>query len=193
MAGLGALILTVGPSGAGKDALIAGAMQRLGGTGRFHVARRAVTRPEGAGGEDHIPMTPEAFAQAEADGGFLLSWRAHGLCYGIPREPASRMRETGVAVIANVSRTVLEAARSRLQPIAIVHVTAPPEALARRLAQRGRETAADIKTRIARSATIAVAGCDVHVVRNDGDLNAGITAMTAALEAASTAEWQAAE
>ena len=94
MAGLGALILTVGPSGAGKDALIAGAMQRLGGTGRFHVARRAVTRPEGAGGEDHIPMTPEAFAQAEADGGFLLSWRAHGLCYGIPREPASRMRET---------------------------------------------------------------------------------------------------
>lgn len=193
MPGLGPLILIVGPSGAGKDTLIDAAMRTLAPTGRFHMARRVVTRPATAGGEDHIPLVEAAFLKAEAEGGFLLSWRAHGLCYGVPRDPAARLREDGVAVVANVSRTVIDEARARLQPVSVISVTARPETLAARLAARGREDTDDVSARLARAAEIAVTGRDVAAVANDGPLEDGVASMIAALEAASTAEWQPAE
>ncbi len=81
---LAPLILVVGPSGAGKDALIDGARQRLTATGAFYLTRRVVTRPLSAGGEDHESVTAERFREMQAAGAFLLSWNAHGLAYGIP-------------------------------------------------------------------------------------------------------------
>lgn len=193
MPGLGQLILVVGPSGVGKDTLLTRAAEQLEASGRYYFARRTITRPAHAGGEPHTPTDEAAFLRAEAEGGFLLSWRAHGLCYGLPRAPAAKLREDGVAVVANVSRTVIEEARARLQPVSVVSVTAAPEMLRNRLTARGRETAADIDARVARAAVLDVAGPDVMTVANDGDLDAGVDAMIAALETASTAEWQAAE
>ena len=193
MAGLGALILVVGPSGAGKDTLLAGAARQLEATGRFHFAQRAITRPADAGGEDHTPITEDDFLNAEAEGGFLLSWRAHGLCYGLPRAPLAKLREDGVAIVANVSRSVIDDARARLQPMAVIQVEADTEALAERIAERGREAADDAALRVARARAFNVSGHDVFTVRNDGTIAAGIERMTLALEAASTAEWQAAE
>lgn len=193
MAGLGPLILVVGPSGAGKDTLLEAAAQRLAPTGRFHFARRAITRPGSAGGEDHIPTDEADFLTAEARGGFLLSWRAHGLCYGLPRAPTADLRRDGYAVVANVSRTVIDDARNRLQPVRVVQVTASESVLAARLAARGRETADDVATRLARAASIDVSGCDVMTVVNDGALEDGTARMVAALEAASTQERQPAE
>lgn len=187
------MILVAGPSGAGKDTLLAAAMRTLEETRRFRQVRRVVTRPAGAGGEDHIPMDAAAFLKAEAEGEFLLSWRAHGLCYGVPRAPVEALRAEGVAVVANVSRAVIGDARARLQPVSVVLVTARPETLAARLEARGRETAADIHSRLERAGEIAVTGRDVWTVANDGGLEDGTAAMVAALEAASTAEWQPAE
>ena len=58
----GRLILVVGPSGAGKDTLIDAAVARRAGLAR---ARRVVTRPEEAGGEDFEAVTPERFELME--------------------------------------------------------------------------------------------------------------------------------
>lgn len=193
MPGRGALILVVGPSGVGKDTLLEGAAAALARTGRFHFARRAITRPAEAGGEDHLPMAEADFLRAEAEGAFLLSWRAHGLCYGIPSGPAETLRGDGTAIVANVSRTVIDEARNRLQPVAVVQVAASRDALAARLADRGREDPADIEARLARAAAIEVAGPDVVTVMNDGTVAAGVARMVEALEAASAPEWEAAE
>lgn len=193
MAGRGALVLCVGPSGAGKDTLLDGAAEALAETQRFHFAKRAITRPADAGGEDHIPMDEAEFLKRESEGEFLLSWRAHGLCYGIPKEPTTRLRTEGVSVIANVSRTVIDDARNRLQPASVVLVTASAETLAARLAARGRESAADVAARLGRAEAYDVSGRDVAVVSNDGSVESGVSAMVNALEAASSAEWEAAE
>lgn len=193
MAGLGALILVVGPSGVGKDTLLDGAREALATTGRFFFPRRVITRPDNAGGEDHIAMSEEDFGFQETAGDFLLSWRAHNLCYGIPKAPAENARQNGQAVVVNVSRGVLDSARNRLQPVSAIAINASAGTLRTRLEARGREDADDIAARLARAAAFDVKGCDVFHVLNDGAQDAGISAMVAALEAASSLEWNPAE
>ncbi len=175
------LILVVGPSGAGKDALMEGARQRLAAGGRFHFARRVVTRPASAGGEDHDAVSPAEFLAGEAVGAFLLSWKAHGLAYGIPRT-VEAFRHDGIAVVANVSRTVVETARRDLAPVGVVVVTASPAVLAARLDRRGRETPEDIGRRLERAAAPFPTGEGVCTVNNDHSLGQGVDRFVATLE-----------
>jgi len=169
----GLLVLVVGPSGAGKDSLIDGARRLLRGDPGVHFVRRTVTRP--ALGEDHDNMTREEFESAERAGGFLLSWRAHGLAYGIPMAAGSKRFETAL-VVANVSRSVVDEARRRLQPVHVVAVTAPVALLAERLARRGREHATDLLERLPHADIDLPSGPDVTCVANDGSLGDGICA-----------------
>lgn len=159
----GTLVLVVGPSGAGKDTVIAGARARLAGDRRFVFARRVVTRP--ADGEGHRTVAPAEFDAMAAAGEFLLHWQAHGTRYAIPAEIGAALA-AGRHAVANVSRTVLAEARRRLQPLAVVCVTAPPALLAERLAARGRDTPAQIAARLCRR--VPTAGDDVTQLVNDG-------------------------
>ena len=65
----GRLVYVVGPSGAGKDSIIAYARERLGAN--CHVfARRHITRPADSGGEDHIAISQADFERDRAAGRF---------------------------------------------------------------------------------------------------------------------------
>ena len=177
---IGILVLVVGPSGAGKDSLIDGARETLRGDPSVHFVRRAVTRL--AAGEDHDTVTSAEFDRAERAGAYLLSWRAHGLAYGIPIEIQMRRREVAL-VVANVSRTVIDDARRRLQPVHMIAVTAPPAMLAERLTRRGRESAAQLASRIPQAEIDLPDGPDVTRVMNDTSLADGVVAFVAALRA----------
>jgi ribose 1,5-bisphosphokinase len=135
--GPGALVVVVGPSGAGKDTLIERARATLARDRRFCFPRRAITRTPDFS-EDHDSLTPQDFADAERRGGFLLSWSAHGLSYGIPSVVAEHLKN-GEIVVCNVSRTVIDFARQRCATVRVVLVTAPQEVRAVRLAGRKRE------------------------------------------------------
>ena len=111
----GTLFLVVGPSGAGKDTLIAGARAALEPGGVYVFPRRAITRPEGAGGEDHEAVSPEGFAEREAEDGFFATWRAHGLAYGLPGCISATL-ESGRHVVVNVSRAILADVAERVSP-----------------------------------------------------------------------------
>lgn len=116
------LVAVVGPSGAGKDTLMAGARARLAEDARFRFVRRRITRPAEAGGEAHDPLTEEGFVAVREAGGFALWWAAHGLLYGIPRDIEADLAD-GRVVVANLSRGVLaEASRYRLR---VLEITAP--------------------------------------------------------------------
>ena len=172
------LVLVVGPSGAGKDTLMERAREALAGQPGFRFVRRESTRPEGAGGEDHIAVTPELFAARRAAGAYAMAWEAHGLGYGIPADIAGDL-DAGHVVVANVSRAVLLAA-SRRFAARVLEITAPVEVLARRLAARGRESEADIATRLARAVPLPD-GLDVVSVVNDGPVDAGVARVLAVL------------
>ena len=155
------LVLVVGPSGAGKDTVLSLARRALAGDTRFRFVRRVITRPADAGGEEHEAVSDAEFAQRR----FALAWAAHGLRYGIPLDVADDLARDRVT-IANVSRGVIAEAAARF-PVWVIEITASAEILARRLAERGRETAEDIAKRLARDVTIP-SGVGVDKVVNDG-------------------------
>lgn len=172
MSGRGTLVLVVGPSGAGKDSIIAGAAGVLRDEMRLVFARRLITRPAEAGGEDHIALSPAEFAARREAGALLLHWRAHGLDYGLPGELAAALAG-GRSVVANVSRTVIAETRQRLAPVMVVAITASPETLAARLAARSREGAADIESRLRRAGAWPPDQAGV-VIDNDGALDPAV-------------------
>ncbi|MSO77719.1 MAG: phosphonate metabolism protein/1,5-bisphosphokinase (PRPP-forming) PhnN [Alphaproteobacteria bacterium] len=176
----GTLFLVVGPSGSGKDSLMAGARPRLGA--HYLFARRAITRAAEAGGEAHEAVSEAEFDRLLAAGGFSLHWRAYGLAYGIRSEIEAALA-AGRPVVVNVSRAVIAEAQ-RLAPIRVLHVTAPADILAARLAQRGRENAADRARRLARAEAPHLGGVDIATIVNDADLETGISRFLQAIVAA---------
>lgn len=176
----GLLVLVVGPSGVGKDTLLDGARAVLTHDDRFVFARREITRAAGAGGEDHDPVDDNDFRARRAADGYMLSWEAHGLGYGLRADLAEELA-AGRTVVANVSRAVLNEARARFARVRVISISASPATLARRLAARGREDAAQIKARLARADLYSTVGDDVVEIRNDGAPADGIAALVAAI------------
>lgn len=167
------LVLVVGPSGVGKDTLIAYCRSRLSGDDAFVFARRAVTRPAGDGSEDHDAISEEVFQRHVAEGDFAIHWRAHGLGYGVPASIDDDLA-LGRTVVVNVSRSVIEDARRRYRRVTIVSVSAPRDILAGRLRGRGREADDEVDRRLARADILDVGGSDVVHLDNSGPVeNAG--------------------
>lgn len=183
--GPGAFVAVMGPSGSGKDTLIAHARDRVDLERTFFV-RRIVTRAADSTAEDHDTMSCEAFAAAEAEGAFALCWKAHGLDYGLPAGVDAAIRD-GRAVVANVSRAVLPLLRQRYRHVVPVHVFADPGVLAARIARRGRESGEAIAARVARDPGISLAGDDIVRIDNGGDLAAAVERFVAAIEGALSA------
>lgn len=146
---IGTFIAIIGPSGVGKDSLIAGARQVFRRNPAMSFARRVITR-EPDGSEDHVTVSFDAFREMERNGDFALSWQANGLGYGLPAAIDDQLAG-GDNVIANVSRAVIPTVRSRFRRSLVIHITADPDLIMERLKARGRETGAEQRARIARS------------------------------------------
>jgi ribose 1,5-bisphosphokinase len=168
--GPGALVLVVGPSGAGKDTLLAGAQRELAADPRIVFPRRAVTR-ESSAFENNEVVTPEAFDRAVASGAYALWWRAHGHAYGIPRSIDDEIA-AGRIVVVNASRTVAGEARTRYRDVAVALITAPADVLAERLAARGRRSDGNFGDRLMR-ATLATDGEPDIEIGNVGAVDEG--------------------
>jgi ribose 1,5-bisphosphokinase len=184
--GPGALALIVGPSGAGKDALLAAARTKLVGDPRFAFPARIVTRPQHSA-ENHGSMTEAEFATAMRRGDFALTWQAHGLHYGIPAS-IDRAIIDGRIVVVNGSRTISGALRLRYARSSLILIDCPPEIRATRLALRGRETVAAMQARLTRRIPAFDAeGVDIRI-DNSGALADGECALIAALMSLSRRE-----
>lgn len=179
--GQGALALVVGPSGAGKDTLLAAAKTALAGDERFVFPRRVVTRAAMAELEDHDTIDRAGFERARERGAFALDWEAHGLCYGIPAEIEQSVAD-GRVVVVNTSRKLVGPALAKYPRCVVLLVTATPEIRAQRLVGRGREAPAEIAARLAREAPPIPPGVKAVTIDNSGTLEAGTTNFIEALK-----------
>lgn len=174
----GRLVFVVGPSGAGKDTLIAAARAALAGDASYVFPRRVVTRPAVTALEDHDSVSEAEFAVQERNGAYALSWGAHGLRYGLPAS-LTRDLDAGCVVVVNASRAMLGAAIEKFPGAVAILIDAAPEVRAGRLAGRGRESAAEIAARLGREVPLALP--DAVRIDNSGALADGIAAFIAKL------------
>ena len=159
--GPGRVILVVGPSGAGKDTLIGLPRAACADDRGIVFPRRVVTR-EATAFEDNEQVSFDVFRQARGRGEFDVHWEAHGHGYALPRVIDDDIR-AGRTVVANVSRTVIEAMRRGYADVTVVSISAPPEILAERLAARARSSDGKITDRLSRAVDDAAAAPDVTI------------------------------
>jgi ribose 1,5-bisphosphokinase len=171
----GRLFLVVGPSGVGKDSIIEGTRAALADKTDIIFPRRVITRPTTADGEQHIPLSEQSFQALERDGAFALSWKAHGFSYGIAAEIEADLA-SGSSVVVNVSRTVIDQARSLFKPLTVIAISTDTDILAQRLQGRGREQADEIRARLARAQMCSPDGEDVREIDNSGTISQAVVA-----------------
>jgi ribose 1,5-bisphosphokinase len=179
--GPGGLVVVIGPSGAGKDTLIARARVRLDGDPTIVFPRRVVTRTA-SDAEDHDTVSDEVFDAGARSGAFAFWWQAHGLKYALPAAIDDHIR-AGSTVVCNVSRGVVATLRCRYARVAAVLVTAPAEVLAARLAARGRASDGEIARRIARAAPADADLSPNYVIDNVGTPDEATAELVAAIAA----------
>ena len=160
--GPGRLVLVVGPSGAGKDTLLGVARAACADDRTVVFPRRVITR-EASASEDNDEVSIGTFQEALARGDYAMHWEAHGHCYALSRAMEDEIR-SGRTVVANVSRTVIGAARRAYADVVVVLITAPPNVLAERIAMRARSSDGMAENRLRRTVEDASAVPDVTIV-----------------------------
>lgn len=174
------LVYVMGPSGAGKDSLLAYARKHVREP-RIAFAHRYITR-KSDGHENHVELTHDEFAARAQLGFFALEWSSHGFRYGVGVEIDAWLAAGSVVVVSG-SRAHLPAALERYPQMCVVHIDAAPHVLAERLAMRGRETADEIRARLARSVRWAVPdGIALTAIDNSGTLDDAGRVLVALLE-----------
>ncbi len=88
----------------------------------------------------------------------------------------------GKAVLFNGSRAMLADAVRVLPQLRVIHLTARPDILAQRLADRGRETPDEIAKRLARADLALPDGLDVVEIDNSGRLETAVSAFLNAVQ-----------
>jgi ribose 1,5-bisphosphokinase len=165
----GPLIYVMGPSGAGKDAVLERARQMLSIDDPVVFAHRYITRPAAAGGENHICLSRGEFAMRRAWGLFSFHWQAHGNDYGIGIE-INAWRDAGLAVVVSGSREHFQMLGGIDEETTPVLITAPAERLQERLQKRGREDPAASAARLQRATALDVAASNLVTIVNDGTI-----------------------
>lgn len=174
----GRLIAVVGPSGVGKDSVMAG-LQSV--TPSLYLVRRVITRAPNLGGEDYNAVSVSQFEAMAEEGAFAVYWGAHGLHYGIPITVKYQLGK-GTDCLVNFSRKALGQAAEVFPRLVVLNITAKPETIADRLTARARETEDEISKRLAEADKPLPAGLNVIHLANDGPLYQTIAQGTALLQ-----------
>lgn len=163
------LIYVVGPSGSGKDSLLRYARERLADDPGVVFAHRYITRPAGAGGENHVELTRIEFATRLRNRLFALAWESHGHAYGVGIE-INQWLAKGATVVVNGSREYQVEAGRRFPELLAVAIDVPAHVLRQRLQARGREDQAAIEQRLERHRAMQGRPGQGHMIPNDGPL-----------------------
>lgn len=165
----GKWVFVCGPSGVGKDSVIAWTARALASQSDIVFARRLITRAAHPT-SDHDAIGEHDFLLLQQSGGLRWCWQAHGFHYGIAQHYASHV-SAGRIVVVNGSRRHVDGLPAS-PDVKRVEITASPEKIAVRLGQRGRDTQQELVQRLARNAALEEtnpAKVDLSI-NNDGEV-----------------------
>lgn len=171
----GTLYYVVGPSGVGKDSIIA-KLRETQGNDNVVFLHRYITRPASAGSENHIALSPLEFKKRRAAGLFAMSWESHNLSYGLGIE-LNTFLEKGMNVVLNGSRGYLPQALEQYPDLHVILIQADKAILAKRLRARGRETEEEIQTRLERAEAFEVVAPQITSIENNTTLEEAVAAL----------------
>jgi ribose 1,5-bisphosphokinase len=158
------LVYVIGPSGAGKDSVLAG-LRQTWPLSNVYWARRTISRPAQADGEQHEAVGSATFAQLKLAQAFAMHWSANGLSYGVRHTELQALHE-GCWVFVNGSRGWLPQLLVEWPQATVVHIGAASQVLARRLAERGRETTQDVAARLERKVPLQLPSGSICIENN---------------------------
>lgn len=149
----GLLFALVGPSAAGKNTLMQGALQHFADLRQLPTATTRPMREGEQAGREHLFVSDEEF-QALIRREALIEWQiVHGKRYGVPRqtvEEAIQARSDLIADIEVLGASVLR--REYPQNTVLIFVTSPdPDTLEQRIRERGGADEAEIEMRLQRA------------------------------------------
>ena len=146
----GVLLYVIGASGCGKDSLMQFAREALASESDVVFAHRYITRPAHAGGENHVALSEAEFDARLRRNLFAMHWHSHGLRYGLGCE-LNHWLAKGLTVVVNGSREYLDQASKKYSELKPMLIEVSTATLRQRLQARGRESDADIETRLIRA------------------------------------------
>ena len=179
------LLVISGPSGVGKDAVVAGLRSALPSA---YFATTVTTRPPRPGerdGVDYRFLSEEQYDRLVAEDGFLERAAVYTHRYGVPRREVEQALREGRDVIVRVD-VQGAATMKRLMPDAVLVFLAPEsdEVLQKRLRDRATDAGADLRARLETAAReMAQEGSFDHVVVNaEGLLAATVSRIVSVVE-----------
>ncbi len=180
------LVVITGPSGVGKDSVIA-AMRAQGGAFHFVVtATDRARRANEVAGVDYIFVSTAEFERMLREDELIEHAFVYHQYKGVPKAQVREALAAGKDVVMRVDVQGAMTLRERL-PGAVTIFLAPPsvEALAQRLQGRGADSAAQVQTRLRTAqAELALAEAFDYVVVNwEGQLEQAAAQVLAIIEA----------
>jgi guanylate kinase len=179
------LVVISGPSGVGKDAVLA---RLRAAHPAAHFAVTVTTRPPRSrerDGDDYHFLSDEEYDRLLAEDGFLEHATVYGYRYGVPRaqvrEALARRQDVIVRVDVQGAGTI-----RRLVPNAVFIFLAPAslEELEERLRRRNTEGRSDLRLRLdtARREMTCQEGFDHVVTNQEGGLDEAVSQILAIIE-----------
>ncbi len=179
------LVVISGPSGVGKDAVIA---EMRASEPALAFAVTATTRPIRPGevdGRDYVFLTRKRFEATLAEDGFLEHAEVYGNRYGVPRGGVRAALEAGRDVIVKIDVQGAATIRRIAPDALLIFLAAPsPEELERRLRARKTDSPEQLAVRIetAQHETQQAGWFDVTIVNETGAVGGTVARIVEAME-----------
>ena len=180
------LVLISGPSGVGKDSVLAALRER---TPEAHYTVTATTRPPREGeaeGADYYFYSEDAFLRLLEEGAFLEHASVYGRYYGVPKAPIAAALAKGRDVLMRVDVQGAATIRALVpQAITLFLLTDSREELEARLRARKSDGEAELQRRIAtaRAEMERLPEFDYAVANREGHLDETVDAVLAIMRA----------